>query len=68
MRLPNAEFAIVERDKVVEYLLNPRHRYGASKGRFFAAFGFALDSWEVLAKALQEHAQRCEITRTFQTD
>jgi hypothetical protein len=57
MFLPNAHFAVVERQKITEYLLNPEHRYGASKARFFAAFGFAVDAWEVLANALQEHAQ-----------
>ena len=36
MRLPEAEFALVEREKVLGYLLNRAHRYGASKARFFS--------------------------------
>jgi hypothetical protein len=44
MRLPNAEFAVVEREKITEYLLNPEHRYGLSKARFFAGFGFTLEA------------------------
>ncbi|MFY9622435.1 MAG: DUF6883 domain-containing protein [Pyrinomonadaceae bacterium] len=67
MRLPNAEHAIIEREKITEYLLNPVHRYGASKARFFAGFGFALEAWDVLARALREHAQRHEVSRTYQT-
>ena len=67
MRLPNADLAIVEREKITEYLLNPGHRYGGSKARFFAGFGFTLEAWDVLASALREHAQRYEISRTYET-
>ena len=67
MKLPNAHLAIVEREKVTEYLLNPTHRYGASKARFFLEFGFQLDNWEVCAEALREHGQRHEITKSSQT-
>jgi hypothetical protein len=51
VKLPNAERAIVEREKITEYLLNPTHRYGASKARFFADFGFHLDNRMILADA-----------------
>ncbi|HAB19909.1 MAG TPA: hypothetical protein DCE44_26190, partial [Verrucomicrobiales bacterium] len=67
MRLPNAELAKVEREKITDYLLNPEHRYGASKARFFAAFGFRQDAWEVPASALREHGQRNEVARTKRT-
>ena len=33
MKLPNASKAVVEREKVADYLLNPAHRFGASKAR-----------------------------------
>ena len=49
MTLPNAHLAIVEREKITEYLLNSAHRYGASKARFFTAFGFDPAVWETLA-------------------
>ena len=57
MKLPNADKAVVEREKIVDYLLNPGHRYGASKARFFAQFGFRPESWEVLAAALRAQGQ-----------
>ena len=60
MKLPNADKAVVEREKIVDYLLNPGHRYGASKARFFAQFGFRPESWEVLAAALR--AQRLPVS------
>lgn len=67
MRLPNAHLAVVERAKVAEYLLNPRHRCGASKARFFLEFGFQIDDWEVFAEALREHGQVHEVSLVRQT-
>jgi hypothetical protein len=67
MRLPNAERAVVEQAKIVEYLLHPTHRYGASKARFFQEFGFRRDAWDVLALALREHAQKNEVTKMRET-
>lgn len=67
MKLPNAENAVVDREKITEYLLNPRHRYGASKARFFAAFGFSAEEWQTLADALREHGQRHEVIRVRET-
>lgn len=61
MKLPNANLALVEREKIVEYLLNTGHRFGASKARFFAEFGFHMRVWERLAEALREHAQRNDV-------
>jgi uncharacterized protein DUF6883 len=63
MKLPNAHLAVVEREKIIEYLLNPGHRYGASKARFFAQFGFRFESWTILAAALREHGQRLKSRR-----
>ena len=67
MRLPNAEQAFVDREKVVEYLLNPAHRYGASKARFFGAFGFRVEDWETLARALREHGRHNEVKQVHQS-
>jgi hypothetical protein len=36
MRLPEAELALVQREKALGYLLNRAHRCGASKARFFS--------------------------------
>lgn len=67
MRLPHADLVVVDREKITEYLLNPKHRYGASKARFFDGFGFTLEAGDVLASALREHAQRHEVARTYET-
>jgi hypothetical protein len=67
MKLPNAELAVVEQEKICGYLLNARHRYGASKAKYFGEFGFTLDSWEVLADALREHGQQHEVSKQKET-
>src|SRR5260370_965892 len=51
----------------VSYLLNPAHRYGASKARFFAPFGFRVEAWEVLAVALREYGHQNEVARVRET-
>ena len=67
MRLPNADAALVEEAKVTEYLLNPAHRYGASKARFFAQFGFRVEAWDQLALALREQGRQNEVSRVRET-
>jgi len=67
MKLPNAHLAVVEREKIVDYLLNVVHRYGASKAHFFAEFGFQVETWENLAAALREHGQRYEVAKVKET-
>ena len=67
MKLPNAHLALVEREKLEDYLLNQAHRYGASKARFFFAFGFRPQAWEILAEALREHGQRHKVIRVKET-
>src|SRR5882724_2368576 len=67
MKLPHAEQAVVEQEKNCGYLLNPQHRYGASKAKFFAEFGFTLEAWEALADALREHGQQHEVLKEKET-
>jgi hypothetical protein len=66
--LPNADKAIVERDKILSYLMNIEHRIGASKAPFFGSFGFSAEKWEQLAKALLVHGQTHEVKRVRETD
>jgi uncharacterized protein DUF6883 len=67
MKLPSAEQLVVEREKIVGYLLNATHRYGASKARFFGELGFRLENWELLALALRKHGAGHEVAKTKQT-
>lgn len=67
MKLPNANLAIIEEAKVIDYLLNQKHRFGASKARFFAQFGFRPEKWEDLAAALRKHGRQNEVTKVRET-
>ena len=67
MTLPNAGQALVEQDKITGYLLNPQHRFGVSKARFFVQFGFRVEEWTVLRDALREHGRNCEVGRVKET-
>jgi hypothetical protein len=67
MKLPNPDKLVVEREKIADYLLNPVHRFGASKARFFTHFGFRVKAWEQLAQALREHGQKHDVTKMRET-
>jgi hypothetical protein len=67
MKLPAANRLVVERAKIADYLLNPAHRFGAGKARFFTHFGFRLTAWEQLAPALREHGRTHEVTKMCAT-
>jgi hypothetical protein len=56
---------LVEREKITGYLLNPAHRFGASKARFFGAFGFRAEQWETFAQALRKHGQDHDWRKTY---
>jgi uncharacterized protein DUF6883 len=58
---------LVERDKVVEYLMNLRHHEGASKARFFLSLGFRPEDWQVLAKALLRIAAEETVTHVVES-
>lgn len=55
MELPNAAQALVERQKLLGYLLLMTHPDGRSKAELFTRFGFTADAWEVLQEALRRH-------------
>jgi hypothetical protein len=67
MKLPYAARARVERRKVVEYLLSPSHPDGSSKARFFLAFGFRVDKWQVFARALRKHGRTHPVTASVES-
>jgi hypothetical protein len=56
VKLPNAGRALVEREKITEYLLNAEHSDNGGKARFFTAMGFRRDDWAALAAAFRSLA------------
>jgi hypothetical protein len=60
-KLPNYERCIIPQAKITKYLLNLQSENGKSKARFFLAFGFSIETWQVMADALKQHAAGHEI-------
>ena len=62
MKFPGADKAVVSREKIVDYLLNPAHPDNGGKAEFFTQLGFRRDQWEVLVAALKTLAHTGEVT------
>ena len=55
--LPSADRAIVDPEKVRDYLLSPEHPIGRFKATFFRALGYERDTWQLLQAGLLEVAR-----------
>ena len=62
MKLPSADQAIVSREKIADYLLNPAHPDNGGKAEFFLSLGFSRDHWEALVAALKNLAVAGDVT------
>ena len=49
MRIPNAENAVVEAEKLRDYLLSPNHPIGKFKSAFFRSVGYQAEEYHQLA-------------------
>jgi hypothetical protein len=65
MDLPHKVHAVVEREKVRDYLLSPSHPTGKGKAEFFTSMGFQREAWEVFADALRQMARDCSVTKNM---
>lgn len=63
MKLPDADKAIVEREKIVTCLLNAAHPDNDGKARFFFALGFNEEDWGLLAAALRKAAENHDVSK-----
>jgi hypothetical protein len=61
MKLPNPSRAVIEREKIVDYLLNPAHPDNGGKAEFFEALGFQPEKWGILAAAILAMARQTEV-------
>ena len=53
MLVPNADDAIIDPEKLRNYLLSSEHPHGRFKARFFEALGFRAGGWEELESSLR---------------
>lgn len=66
MRLPGGDNAIVDRDKLAGYCLNPEHPRGKHKAHVFATvLGYTLQNVDELRTALMEAAANGDAELTF---
>lgn len=67
MKLPRADLAVVDREKITKYLLNREHPDNGGKADFFIALGFSIDKWETLADALRRLAIKSEVSVSMES-
>lgn len=53
MKLPNAESAIIPKEKLQDYLLSQSHPIGRFKAASFRSIGYSLDNWEALERDIR---------------
>jgi hypothetical protein len=58
---------VVERKKLVEYLLNSTHPHGARKAAFFWSLRYSRRNWKRLAYDLKQHARANGTARLVET-
>jgi hypothetical protein len=63
MKLPNAENAVIDRAKIVDYLLSETHDDGRHKAAFFRSFGFLPEFWSELAESLRRHVAEQDVSK-----
>jgi hypothetical protein len=54
VKLPNAEQAIIQTEKILDYLLSTAHPVGKFKAIFFQSLGYREDDWETLKRDLRK--------------
>ena len=67
MKLRNADLAVVDRHKIVDYLLNSAHPDNGGKAQFFESIGFSADRAELLIDALRALAQTGEVVESVES-
>jgi hypothetical protein len=67
MKLPNADKAVVEREKITDYLLNPAHPDNGGKARFFGGLGFRRSEWKTLASAFLALAHKADVAQSMES-
>jgi uncharacterized protein DUF6883 len=66
MRVPNADRAIIVREKLSSYLLNMSHKRGGPKARLLLGFGYRSDNPQALESDLRAQHLSVDVTRTHE--
>ena len=68
MKLPNGNRAVIDPEKLRDYILNPEHPGNGGKAAYFQALGFGKADWAELADALHRIAESEEISHVVASD
>lgn len=61
--LPNAQRAVIEPERLRDYILSPEHRYGKHEARVFrSALGIDWGSWEYLRDQIANRVEEAEVS------
>ena len=66
-KLPYAEIAIIEGEKLRGYVLSSAHPVGRFKAAFFSRFGYSAENWEAFEGRLRELILSQDVTRVEET-
>jgi hypothetical protein len=61
VKLRNAHLAVIDRGKVLDYLLNGAHPDNGGKARFFGLLGYSREDPERLMKALRDVGEHGDV-------
>jgi len=67
VKLRNAHLAVIDRGKIVDYLLHEAHPDNGGKARFFASLGFSRDDPERLVTALRDVAEHGDVVKSAES-
>ena len=67
MKLPNSDRAVIEPDKLINYLLNTSHKRGHTKALLLAKFGYQADNWQQLDSDIRKYHLNAEVDVVRQT-
>ena len=67
MKLPNRKSAIVDKEKLINYLFLETHPVGGSKAKFFHQIGFNTTNIEILIEALLKIADSNNVRNVRET-
>ena len=62
-KLPYAERAIVDAEKLKGYVLSSSHPVGRFKAAIFRKFGYSIENWEIFERNLRELILSKEVTK-----
>lgn len=67
MMLPSFQQVVIDRMKVVDYLLNSAHPDNGGKAAFFNGWGFAAADWTRFADAVRSMVASTQVIRVVQS-